>query len=120
MSDKYGFPVKTWEEAKEEIRQILIARAKIRNPISYSELANQLTTIEIEPHAYALHEILGEISIAEDNAGRGLLSILVVHKDGNRMPGQGCFDLAQNRGRDTSNKLKFWLKELELVHSHWK
>ena len=120
MSGKYGLPIEKWEEAKEEIRKILIGRAKILNPISYSELASQIMTIQIEPHEYALAEMLGEISIAEDNAGRGLLSILVIHKDGDMMPGQGLFDLAENRGRDTSDREKFWINELNFVHSHWK
>jgi len=120
MSGKYGFSIEKWEEAKEEIIKILIARARISSPISYSDLASQIMTIEIEPDAYALHEMLGEISIDEDNAGRGLLSIFVVHKDGDMMPGQGIFDLAKNRGRDTSDREKFWIEEINFVHSHWK
>ena len=120
MSGKYGFSIEVWEEAKEEIRQILIARAKIPDPISYSELASRLITIQVEPNEYALAEMLGEISMSEDDAGRGLLSILVVHKDGDMMPGQGLFDLAESRGRDTSDKEKFWIAELNYVSSHWK
>ena len=120
MSGKYGFSIETWEVAKEEIRKILIDRAKINSPISYSELASQIMTIEIEPHAHALHEMLGEISISEDSAGRGLLSIFVVHKGGDMMPGPGFFDLAKMRGRDTSDRGKFWIEEINFVHFHWK
>jgi hypothetical protein len=119
MSGKYGFTKKEWEEAKEEIRKILIDRAKIEKTIYYSELASQINTIEIAPEEYALHEMLGEITIAEDNAGRGLLSALVIHKEGDGMPGQGFFDLAKKRGRDTSNKLKFWSEELKSVYYYW-
>jgi len=119
MAGKYGFSIEKWEEAKEEIRKILIARAKSQNLISYSELASQIMTIEIEPHAYALHEMLGEISIDEDNAGRGLLTVLVVRK-GNMMPGQGFFNLAESRGRDTINKLKFLAEETNRVFAQWK
>jgi len=104
MSDKYGFSEEEREEAKEEIKKILITRAKIKSPISYSELASQIMTIAIEPHAHALHDMLGEITIAEDNAGRGLLSALVIHKDGDGMPGQGFFDVAKKRGKDTSRQ----------------
>ncbi len=119
MAGKYGFSIEKWEEAKEEIRKILVARAKISNPISYSELASQIMTIEIEPHTYALHEMLGEISIDEDNAGRGLLTVLVVRK-GDMMPGQGFFDLAESRGRDISYKKKFGIDELNRVFAQWK
>ena len=120
MSGKYGFSIETWEAAKVEIRKILIDRAKNNSPISYLELASQIMTIEIEPHAHALHEMLGEISISEDNAGRGLLSVFVVHKGDDMMPGQGFFIVAEDRGRDTSDREKLWIDEIKFVHSHWK
>ncbi|MEX0999742.1 MAG: hypothetical protein WD000_07260 [Thermodesulfobacteriota bacterium] len=120
MSGRYGFSVEQWDEVKEEIKNILIDRAKVENTISYSELANQIMSIEIEPHERALHEMLGEISINEDDSGRGLLSALVIHKDGDMIPGQGFFDLAASRDRDTSDKDRFWSKELKSVFSYWK
>jgi len=110
MAGKYGFPIEKLEEAKEEIRQILIACAKLGNTVTYSELISKVKTIELEPQLYALAEMLGEISTAEDNAGRGLLTVLVVRK-GDMMPGQGFFNLAESRGRDTIDKLKFWAEE---------
>ena len=120
MSGKYGYSLTEWEKTKEEIRKILISRAKIENPISYSELTNRITTIQIEPQEYAFHEMLGEISIAEDNAGRGLLTALVIQKEGNKMPGQGFFDLAKERGKVFSDKDDFWIKELNSLYSKWK
>jgi len=120
MSGRYGYSLKEWEETKEEIRKILIARAKTKCPIFYSELANQIKTVKIEYHARAFHEMLGEISIAEDNAGRGLLSALVIHKEGNKMPGQGFFNLAKERGKNFSDNDDFWIKELNSFYSQWK
>jgi len=120
MSGRYGFSLETWEETKKEIRKILIDHAKIKSPISYTELASQIMTIEIEPHAHALHDMLGEISISENSAGRGLLSIFVVHKGDDTMPGPGIFKIAKDIGRDTSDREKFWIEEIYFVHSHWK
>ena len=36
-------------------------------------------------------------------AGRGMLSVIVVHKQGDMQPGPGFFELAQRLGRDTSD-----------------
>ncbi len=120
MTGKYGFPLQKWDEAKEEIRQILIACAKLGNTVTYSELISKVKIIELEPQLYALAEMLGEISTAEDNAGRGLLTVLVVRKVGDMMPGQGFFDLAESRGRDISYKEKFWIDESNRVFAQWK
>ena len=37
-------------------------------------------------------------------AGRGMLSVIVVHKVGDMQPGPGFFQLAKKLGRDTSDK----------------
>ena len=80
MPTRYGYTISDWNKAKEEMRKILIERAKVRGMIPYSELARQIATIHIEPDSYALAAMLGEVSTAEDTAGRGMLSLIVVHK----------------------------------------
>ena len=123
MSEKteqrYGFGIDDWNAAKEEMRQALIRRAKVRGMIPYSELVNQATTISLEPNSYALAAMLGEISAEEDSAGRGMLTVIVVHKEGDMQPGPGFFELAQELGRDTSDILRCWVDELHLVHKAW-
>ena len=61
--------------------------------------------------------MLGEISEEEDAAARGMLSVLVVHKGGDLMPGPGFFDLAASLGRNTTDRLKFWAEEFADVLS---
>lgn len=119
MSGKYGFTKTQWKKAKEEIRHILIDRAKVRGMIPYSELVSEVQTIKLNPESYALAEMLGEVSIAEDEAGRGLLSVIVVHKYGDMQPGPGFFEMAESRGRDTSDVLKCWIEEVKRVHAQW-
>jgi len=95
----FGFPLSDWDETKEMARGILQARAARPSPtISYSELGTQLRPIAFEPDSKAFHQMLGEISSEEDDAGRGMLSVLVVHKDGDMRPGPGFFSLAADRG----------------------
>ena len=119
MITKYGYSTIDWNSAKEEMRQILIERAKVRGMISYSELVEQIQTIQLEPESYALAAMLGEISSDEDASGRGMLTVIVVHKSGDMHPGPGFFELAKKLGRDTSDILKCWVNELKKVHAYW-
>jgi len=119
MTTRYGFSEEAWAAAKEEMRQAMIRRAKVRGMIPYSELVETVTEINLEPNAYALAAMLGEISSDEDAAGRGMLSVVVVHKDGDMQPGQGFFELAMELGRNTSDILKCWVEELRKVHRVW-
>lgn len=119
MTMKYGFDINDWNDAKSEMRGLLIDRAKLRGMMPYSELASQITSITMEANSYALAALLGEISTDEDTAGRGMLSVIVVHKIGDMQPGPGFFDLAKRLGRDTSDILKCWVEELHTVHRIW-
>src|SRR5579884_3706019 len=95
-----------WDAAKQEIKSLLIERAKLRGMIPYSELAEKVRSMNLEAHDQRLFHLLGEISSEESNAGRGMLSVIVVHKVGDMQPGPGFFDLAKRLGRDTSDILK--------------
>ncbi len=119
MATKYGYTSAAWNMAKAEMRQILVATAKAESLISYGDLALQIQAIHLEPDAYAMAALLGEISTEENAAGRGMLSVLVVHKDDD-MPGQGFFILADELGRDTSDPLKLWMTELKNVYAYWR
>lgn len=116
---KYGYEAENWETAKEEMRLILVERASLRGMIPYSDLVSRIETISMEPDSFALAHMLGEISEAEDAAGRGMLSVIVVHKVGDMQPGPGFFQLAKKLGRDTSDILVCWIDELKRVHRHW-
>ena len=108
-----------WDGAKREIRSLLIERAKVRGMIPYSELAEKVCSLHLEAHDQRLFHLLGEISSEESGAGRGMLSVIVVHKAGDMQPGPGFFDLAKQLGRDTSDILNCWVQELRKVHSVW-
>ena len=63
--------------------------------------------------------ILDGISQAEHDAGRPLLSAVVIRRDEN-MPGTGFFTLARALGLHTEgDNLDFWLAELRRVHDYW-
>ena len=119
MTTHYGYSVQDWNVAKEEMKGFLSDRAKVRGMIPYSELVQQLQSIRFEPDSYAFHSMLGEISREEDRAGRGMLSVIVVHKYGDMQPGPGFFGLAKELGRNTTDTLVCWIDELNKVHDYW-
>jgi hypothetical protein len=115
--ETYGYQTDTWGQAKKEAIRAIVASARNGAPISYSDLTKRISSIGFNPHDYVFHHLLGKISVEEDAAGRGMLSVLVVHKD-DGMPGPGFFDLAKLLGRDVSDKERCWSDEARVVLSH--
>ena len=48
-----------------------------------------------------------------------MLTVIVVHKEGDMQPGPGFFELARELGRDTGDVLKCWVDEVRKVHAAW-
>jgi len=115
----YGFSDDEWESAKKEVKEILIERAKLRGMMPYSELVENIQSINVEAHDQRLFHLLEEVSSEEDADGRGMLTVIVVHRNGDMQPGPGFFDLAGRLGRDTTNILECWIEELHKVHRYW-
>ena len=91
-----------------------------RAVISYSDLAHKkIKSCTLGPHDPRLAQMLGDISTEEDEAGRGMLSVVVVHKTGDQKPGTGFFKLAQSLGHDVTEEDMCWAKELKKVHDAW-
>jgi hypothetical protein len=119
MLNQYGFEGSQWENAKLQGRDILIEVARRRGRIAYSELVAQITVLHLEPHDFRLFHLLGEISSEEDEAGRGMLTAIVVHKNDDMLPGPGFFELAKTLGRNTKDTLACWVQEFNKVHDYW-
>ena len=119
MLNNYGYKGADWEKAKSQARDVLIAVARRKGRIAYSELAAQISAIPIEAHDPRMFHMLGEISMEEDSNKRGMLTAIVVHKSGDMQPGPGFFELAQSLGRDTSDTLSCWISEFNYVHDFW-
>ncbi|UPK04558.1 HNH endonuclease [Bradyrhizobium sp. 170] len=112
----HGFTHEVWGFAKEEALSVLRRKAVQNDPlITYSDIAKEIRAIKFEPDDKRLHELLGEISVDENAAGRGMLSVLVVHKHGEHKPGPGFFVLAKRLGRKTSDPEELFVAELAKV-----
>lgn len=117
----HGFTDRQWQDAKAEATAVLKERAARRSnqTISYSDLVDQIKSIKLEPHDTRLAHMLGQISSEEDAAGRGMLTVLVVHK-GDVSPGDGFFELARSLGRDVRDREKAWITEFNRVIAHYR
>ncbi len=113
----YGYNQGAWDQAKEEAKAIIAQLASDGRVIAYSELSAQISSISFEPHTKPYFNFLGEISEEEDAEGRGLMTALVVHRNGDFKPGPGFFDLAQQRGRDVTDLDRCWAQEVAAVHA---
>jgi hypothetical protein len=112
----FGIAQPAWDAAKKEAGDILRQKAQATNQlITYGEIAKMIVGANFSADDKSLHELLGEISTEEDAAGRGMLSVLVVHKHGEQKPGAGFFALAKRLGKNTSDPDKFFIDELMKV-----
>jgi hypothetical protein len=117
--ETFGYPAKTWQAAKDEIRAVLIDCARHQKTIAYSELVPKITTLDLQAHDPRLDEFLGQVSTEETGHGRGMLSVLVVHKTGDLRPGRGFYDCAEQLGLDMSDEDRLWVGQLNKVYACW-
>lgn len=110
----FGFSTEQWNTAKKEMLITLQKRASERQTITYSELSRETTSIPLGPHDFAMSWMLGEVSEEEHEAGRPLLSALVVYKE-TGFPGPGFYDLAIRLGRKVTDRDSFWVNELQTI-----
>lgn len=86
------------------LRDRLVEVAARGETITYDELRR---AVGLEGD---LVPMLRALSVAEDDAGRGLLTAVVVRSDSG-LPGDGWFRLAEDRGRDASDRVAMWHAE---------
>lgn len=115
----YGYAEDDWKNARRETKRILAQCAKDGHPISYSELASQIKSARFDPASQAFAALLGDLSTREYRKGRGMLSVLVVHKGGDLKPGKGFFELAKSLGV-VGDEEEVWVDQFNFVTSFWK
>ena len=105
----------------ERIAARLRAVARTGRTVTYNDLAAVAGWDMDDPAAASeVAGILRAISTAEHEAGRPLLSAVVVGAKTER-PGKGFFKLAQRLGRyDGGADGAFFAQELRRVHAHWR
>jgi hypothetical protein len=102
---------------QDAMRDILIARARARQLITYSELAS-LLPVEIHPHSFAFSRLLRAVCAEEQRQGHGQLCALVVSK-ATGMPSGGYFVGTASPARDLSDLEAAWRQDLEALYLLW-
>jgi hypothetical protein len=120
---RFNISSDTWEQAVDEIAELLVGIAQRGKTITYGEVVARLTTIRLEPDAHAFHHMLGDVSTRAFDQGAPLLSAVVVHKhDG--LPGGGFCELARRLGFDVAQdrlaEEVFWGQQLDAVYRWWR
>ena len=108
-----------WAAGVAEMTGVLQGMAAARRMVTHGDLARAMHTVRLEAHDEAMNHMLLDVSRNEAEAGRGLLSVIVVHKLGDMEPGKGFFGLAKDMGLDTSDQTKCWINETKKVFAHW-
>jgi molybdopterin synthase catalytic subunit len=118
----HGFDQGAWDRAKGEAIAILRERAARRQnqTITYTEFAESLTAIQIGAHDPRLSSFLEEIVVDEHGSNRPLITVLVVHKNGDLMPGEGFFEIAARLGFSVEEREAFWVAEFRRVTGFWR
>lgn len=123
IMQKTSFSNQVWKKAKKEALLAISSRAKRRGMITYGELIQNISSIQFDfndaSHRYTLGVLLGELSCEEYEAGRGVITSIVVHKRGDTEPGNGFFELANQLGYDISNKTLCWINLVKEVYRAW-
>ncbi len=114
----FGYDQSVWDKAKSESREEMVQTAKRRRTITYGQLAQKVRAINFNPMDNAFHKMLGQICVEEYEAGRRLLSVVVVRADDGR-PGPGFFDLARQLNQQVVEEDGFFSEELTRVHDAW-
>ncbi|MDD9812170.1 MAG: hypothetical protein OXU71_10775 [Gammaproteobacteria bacterium] len=116
----HGYEPEDWQKAKAQATAHLVSVAKRQDWETYGELVKEIDAISFAPNDFALAALLGQISREEYYAGRGMLTAIVVHKYGDKMPGKGFYKLARYLGLDISDKEALWVSETKKVWNYWK
>ena len=115
----HGYLEELREAARTEAGDPMIAVAARRCLIVYSDRVAGIRSLDLEPQDVRLACLPGEVSTAEHEAGRGMLTVVVVHKHGDRMPGPGFFQFVRSLGHYTNDREAFQVAELEKVYAVW-
>jgi len=103
-----------WEALVATTTALLRDVARRRSTITYRELREAVGGADLVGRGrHDLAALLRAVSARSDDAGRGLLSAVVVRADG--MPGGGFFRLAFDRGRVETEPRALWLSEVHAV-----
>jgi hypothetical protein len=115
----HGFAQSDWDAAKDETRHMMIECARSRRMIPYSDPFGGLPASVFRRTTRGCRTFLERLRPKKMSEAGPPLTVVAVHKSGNVQPGPGFFELAQSRGRNTSNIVECWVGEFKKVFAYW-
>ena len=98
------------------VREIILRYARRGETCTYKAIADELGMEWNQAHR-PMPKILGEVSEMEHDAGRPLLTAIVVAKNGRC--GDGFFEMAKRTGASIFDKETFQQEEQQRVFDYW-
>lgn len=114
-NNRFGLDETQWNEAKAELRSAILDAAWDRRMTSYGEIARKVRATDLEPHSPLMNHLLGEIFEDEHAVGKPALTSIVTHKDGDKEPGRGFYEMARQLGERFDEPFVFWSAEVQRV-----
>lgn len=111
---RWGLPLATWAQARDQARAALVRCARERSCVTYSGLCDEITAARFRPYSWGLVALLDEACQEEDAVFGVFTASLVVRRDSGR-PGEGYFAWAERAGLDITDREAFWQTEAERV-----
>jgi hypothetical protein len=111
----YGLDPQTWQDAKAEVRAILIDTARQRQFITYGSITARLESLHAHPGSYVFTALLREVCADVAREGGGMICALVVAKATGR-PGAGYW---QGMLCPHGDLEACWREECETVWNIW-
>lgn len=105
----------------QQLYEALVEVARTPHTTTYSDVA-LLCGLDVRGDIAELGRRLDEISSYERENGRPLLSVVVIHRDGDQIPGDGFFRLARRLGvqRAGMENFIFFAEELRRCQEYWR
>jgi hypothetical protein len=103
---------------KAEMREAMIAAAKARQLLTYTDLALALPSVYLNPGSFVFAHLMREVCRAEwEQSGTMLCALVVSRLTG--IPGAGYFRGMAALGEDVSDAEAAWRAEVERAFDYW-
>ena len=112
---QFGLGDDQWSTAVSEVRDAILHAAYEHRMTWYGEVASKVTAVTLEPHSALMNHLLGEVFEREHRAGRPALTSIVTHKDGDKEPGPGFYEMAKSLGYHFEEPYLFWAAQVQDV-----
>jgi hypothetical protein len=104
-----------WAGAKAEVREAILDAAYDRRMTWYGEVAARVYSVPLDPHSALMNHLLGGVFEDEYTAGRPALTSIVTHKNGDKEPGAGFYEMARSLGYRFREPYVFWAQQVQDV-----